>query len=147
VHKKNSRPKEVANGTLGHVVGYQLPNDTTSNHQVIDESTGYTVTISSMLPDIVFVELLGREEIIDLELFLGIVGIHPILERNVAIQLPNQSFIVLNEQIPLDPTFALTIDKCHGLTLSRAILGPLLHPLQQIPKKNGIVYVDLSRAK
>ena len=125
----------MANGTLGHVVGYQLPNDTTSYHQVIDESTGYTVTISSILPDIVFVELLGREEIIDLELFLGIVGIHPILECNVVIQLPNQSFIVLIEQLPLDPTFALTIDKCHGLILSEAILGPLLHPLQQTPKK------------
>jgi hypothetical protein len=55
----------VENGTLGHVVGYQLPNDATSSHQVIDESTGYTVTVSSTLPNIVFIKLRRREEIID----------------------------------------------------------------------------------
>jgi hypothetical protein len=69
--KKNLGPREVANGTLKHVVGYQLPNDATSSHQVIDESIGYTVIVSSTLPDIVFVKLLGWEEIIDPKLPLA----------------------------------------------------------------------------
>jgi hypothetical protein len=34
------------------------------------------------------------------------------LEWDVFIKLPNQSFIVSIEQIPIIPTFALTIDKC-----------------------------------
>lgn len=87
--KNNSRPKEVANGTLRHVVGYQLPNDATSSHEVIDESTSYMVSVSSTLFDIGFVKLLRQEEIVDLELPPNIVGIHHVLEHNVAIQLPN----------------------------------------------------------
>ena len=70
----------MANGTLKHVIGYQLPNSATSSHQVIDELIGYIVIVSSLLPDIVFVKLLGWEEIIDPELPLGIVEIHLILE-------------------------------------------------------------------
>jgi len=45
--KKNSRPEEVANGTLGHVIGYQLPENVITHHQVIDESFGYIVHVSS----------------------------------------------------------------------------------------------------
>ena len=57
--KNNLGPREVANGTLGHVVGYQLPNDATSSHQVINKSIGYTVIVSPILLYIVFVKLLG----------------------------------------------------------------------------------------
>jgi len=59
-------------------------------------------------------------------------------------QTSNQSFILSIEQIFIIPTFVLTIDKCQGLTLSRAILGPLLHPSQQNPKRNDMLYVALS---
>ncbi len=41
--------------------------------------------------------------------------------------------------------FALTIDK--GLTLLGAILIPLLHPSNGNLKKNGTLYVALSRMK
>jgi hypothetical protein len=43
--------------------------------------------------------------------------------------------VVPIEQIPIILAFVLTIDKCQGLTLSRIIFGPLLHPSQQHPKK------------
>jgi hypothetical protein len=66
--QKNSRPREVANGTLRHVVGYHLPNDATSSHEVIDESTSYMVSVSSTLFNIDFVKLLRQEEIVDLKL-------------------------------------------------------------------------------
>jgi hypothetical protein len=79
--KNNLGQREVVDGTLWHVVGYQLPNNATSSHQVINESTGYTVTISSIPPNKAFAKMLGREEIIDPELPLGIVGIRPVLER------------------------------------------------------------------
>jgi hypothetical protein len=110
-------------------------NNSTSSHQVIDESTSYTIIVSSTLPNVVFVKLLGWKEIIESEVTLGIVGIHPILERNVTIQLPNQSFIVSIEQILLVLALALTINKCQRLTMPMAILGPLLHPLWQTPKR------------
>jgi ATP-dependent exoDNAse (exonuclease V) alpha subunit len=126
--KNNSRPKEVANGTLGNVIGYQLPKTTTTHHQVIDESSRYTVLISPTLPKIIFIKLLGHDQILDPKLLPSIVGIHPILERDVFIELPNRSFIVSIEQIPIVLAFVFTINKCQGLTLSRAILRPLLHP-------------------
>jgi hypothetical protein len=50
-----------------------------------------------------------------------------ILEQGVSIQLPNQRFNVCIEQIFVIFAYALTIDKCQGLTLLGAILGPLLH--------------------
>jgi hypothetical protein len=110
--KNNSSPKQVANETLGHVIGFQLPSNASSHQQVIDESLGYSVLVSSVLSEIFFVELLGREETLDLELPPRIVGIHPILEQDVLIRLPNWSFNVCIEQIPLVLAFALTIDKC-----------------------------------
>jgi hypothetical protein len=76
---------------------------------------------------------------------LGIIGIHPLLERDVFIELPNSSFIVSIEQIPIILAFAFIIDK--GLTFLRAILRPLLHPSKQHLKKNGTLYVVLSRMK
>ncbi len=59
--KKNFGPKEVANGTLGNVIGYQLPTIATTHHQVIDENFGYTVLVSSMLLEIIFIKLLGHD--------------------------------------------------------------------------------------
>jgi ATP-dependent exoDNAse (exonuclease V) alpha subunit len=55
--------------------------------------------------------------------------------------------VVPIEQIPIVLAFVLTINKCQGLTLSRVILGPFLHPYQQNPKKIGTLYVALSRVK
>jgi hypothetical protein len=52
--------------------------------------------------------LLGHDQILDLELPLGIIGMHPILEQDVFIKFPNQSFIISIEQIPIVPTFILT---------------------------------------
>jgi hypothetical protein len=57
-----------------------LPKITTSHHQVIDETYGYTILVSSTLPKITFINLLGDDQILDLELPLGIIGMHPILE-------------------------------------------------------------------
>jgi hypothetical protein len=139
----NSSPRQVTNETLGHVVGFQLPSNASSCQQVIDELSCYSVLVSSAFSKIVFVKLLGREEILDLELPMGIVGIHPILEQDVLIQLPDWSFSVCIEQIPLVSAFALTIDKCQGLTLSRLILGPLLYPSRRTPEKNGTLYMAL----
>ncbi len=45
--KNNSRPKEVTNGTLGHVIGYWLLENVITHHQVIDKSFGYIVLVSS----------------------------------------------------------------------------------------------------
>jgi len=116
---------------LGHVIGYRLPKTTTTHHQVINETYGYTILVSSTLPNIIFINLLGHDQILDLELPLGIISMHPILERDVFIKFPNQSFTISIEQIPIIHTFIFTIDKCQGLTLSRPILGPLLHSSQQ----------------
>ncbi len=63
--KNNFEPKEVDNGTLGHVIGYQLPKTTTTHHQVIDESFGYIVLVSSTLLEIVFIKLLGHDQVLD----------------------------------------------------------------------------------
>jgi hypothetical protein len=73
-------PKEVINDTLGHVIGCQLPKIATTHHQVIDETFGYTILVSSMLPKIVFTKLLGHDQLLDHEPPLDIIGIHPILE-------------------------------------------------------------------
>jgi hypothetical protein len=61
--------------------------------------------------------LLGHDQLLDHEPPLDIIGIHPILEWNVFIKLPNRSFIVSIEQIPIVLAFALTIDKCQELSL------------------------------
>ncbi len=105
-------PKEVINDTLGHVIGCQLPKIATTHHQVIDETFGYIIFNSSMLPAIIFIKLFGHDQVLDYELPLDIIGIHPILEQHAFIKLPNQSFIVFIEQIPIVPTFALIVDKC-----------------------------------
>jgi hypothetical protein len=75
--------------------------------------------------------LLGHDQVLNLELPLGIIGMHPILEWDVFIKFPNQSFTISIEQIPIIHTFIFIINKCQRLTLSRPILGPLLHPSQQ----------------
>jgi hypothetical protein len=77
---------------------------------------------------------------LDLELPLNIVDIHLILEKDVPIQLPNKSFSFSIKQIPIIPTYVLAIDKCERLTFSTTIFKPLLHPLQQTPKKNDTFY-------
>jgi hypothetical protein len=66
-----------------------LPKIATTHHKVIDESSRYTILVSSTSPKIVFIKLLGHDQVLDLELPLGIVGIHPILEWDVFIKLPN----------------------------------------------------------
>jgi hypothetical protein len=63
------------------------------------------------------------------------------LEKDVSIQLPNQSFSLFFKQIPIIPTYVLAIDKCERLTFSTTIFKPLLHPLQQTPKKNDTSYI------
>jgi hypothetical protein len=78
--KNNFRPKEVINGTLGHVIGYQLPKTTTTHHQVIDENFGYIVLVSSTLLDTIFIKLLGHDQALNPKLLPNIIGIHPILE-------------------------------------------------------------------
>jgi len=78
--KNNFRPKEVANGTLGHVIDYKLPKTAIKHHQVIDETSRYIVFVSSTLPEIVFINLLGCDQILDPKFPLGIIGMHPILE-------------------------------------------------------------------
>jgi hypothetical protein len=132
---------------LVHVVEYQLSPNATTHHQVLDDIFGYSVLVCSTLPEIIFVKLLGKDTILDLELPPGIVDIHPILEQDVTINLPNRRFIISIEQIPIVPAFALTINKFQGLTLSSIILGPLLHPSRKTPKKNGTLYVALIRIK
>ncbi len=106
ITKNNHGPKEITNGILGHVIGYQLLENAITHHQYINESSRYIHT------EIVFMKLLGHDQALDHELPLDIIGIHPILERDVFIKLPNQSFTISIEQIPIIPTFALTIDKC-----------------------------------
>jgi hypothetical protein len=66
-----------------------LPKIATTHHQVIDESFGYTILVSSTLLEIVFIKLLGHDQVLDLEFPLGIIGIHPILEWDVFVKLPN----------------------------------------------------------
>jgi hypothetical protein len=99
------------------------------------------------LLEIFFIKLLSHDQVLVLEFFIGIIRIHPILEWDVSIKLPNWSFTVSIEQIPIILAFALTIDKCQGLTLSKTILGPLLHSSQRNFKKNDRLYVALSQVK
>ena len=77
----------------------------------------------------------------------GVVPIRPIVENRIDIKLPHRTFRVSICQIPLVPVFALTIDKCQGLTLEGLTLGPLLHSSRRRPRKTGTLYVGLSRAK
>ncbi len=121
-----------------------MPKTTTTYHQVIDETFGYTILVSSMLLEIIFTKLLGHDQLLDHEPPFDIIGIHPILEWNVFIKLPNQSFTVSIEQIPIVVAFAFTIDKCQGLTFSRTFLGLFLHASWQNLKKNNKLYVALS---
>jgi hypothetical protein len=99
--KDNFGPKEFVNGTLGHVIGYQLPKIVTTHHQVIDESSGYTILVSSTLLEIVFIKLLGHDQVLDPEFLPSIIGNHPILEWDAFVKLPKWSFIVFIEQIPI----------------------------------------------
>jgi hypothetical protein len=66
-----------------------LPKIATTHHQVIDESFGNTILVSSKLLEIVFIKLLGHDQVLDLEFPLGIIGIHLILEQDVFVKLPN----------------------------------------------------------
>lgn len=46
-----------------------------------------------------------------------------------------------------NPFIPLTVDKGHSLTLSNAIIGPLLHPSRKTPKMNDTLYIALLRPK
>jgi hypothetical protein len=97
--------------------------------------------------EIVFIKLFGHDQVLNPELPPGIIGIHPILERDVFIELPNRSFTISIKQIPIILSFTLTIDKCQGLTFLGAIFRPLFNLSQRNPNKNHTLYVVLSRMK
>jgi L-cystine uptake protein TcyP (sodium:dicarboxylate symporter family) len=61
--KNNSRPTKVANGTLGHVIGYLLAKIATTHHQVIDETSKYTTLVSPTLLEMVFIKLFSHDQI------------------------------------------------------------------------------------
>ena len=143
----NSRLR-LANGSLGRVVGFQFPPGCPEHRRLcIDEESASFVNQAARLPDVVYVKLLNDEETYLPDLPPGVVPVRPFEEKEVQIQLPNRKFKVSIKQIPLVPAFALTIDKCQGLTLEGLTLGPLRHSSRRSPRKTGTLYVALSRAK
>jgi len=143
--KNVSKRFRLANGSIG--IAVDLQDDPTDDFTTRTEG-GYTVVVHTALPEIVYVKLLAYSHIqFHEDLPDGVVPVRPRRESNVLIKITDvRSFIVCIIQIPIIPAFALTTEKCQGLTVEKMILGPLRHPTRKRPQRSAL-YVAITRVK
>jgi hypothetical protein len=61
--KNNFGPKEIINGTLGSCHWLPVVKNAITHHQAIDESSRHIVLVSSTLLEVVFIKLLGHDQV------------------------------------------------------------------------------------
>ena len=113
--------KGVANGSIGHVIGYQFKNNE-CNLGVEFSSSKDGLRIPNENVEVIFVRILGSEQVFHEELSRGVVPLVPYVE-SVKIQISGRTKTISVEQFPIVPAFSLTVHKVQGLTLKRMILG------------------------
>lgn len=142
-----SRALQFANGTIGHVVSFQP-----SQHDTVQTSTELIVNgelhvrIHSKPPEIVFVKLLGYDDLASIVAGLppGVVPVQARDKIGICVELPQRSFSIQVCQAPLVPAFSLTSEKCQGLTVEKVIIGPLRHSTRKSPQRSSF-YVAVTR--
>ena len=137
---------KVKNGSLGYIVGIQFSQANTH----YTTSTAYNVVeirTYKVPPEIVFVKLFDSEHVYIDGLPPGVI---PILYCNsskpIEVILPNRSFKLKICQFLFAAGFAITVEKCQGLTLDTMIIGDMLHPTRMSPQVTSL-YVALSRIR
>ena len=66
------------------------------------------------------------------------------VSRSIKITLNYTNFNIQPTQFPMVPAFAITIEKCQGITLDAMIVAPLRTVARSKPQPNSL-YVVLSR--
>ncbi|KAF4143997.1 hypothetical protein GN958_ATG05898 [Phytophthora infestans] len=130
---KNMSPLlKLANGSIGTVVGFTMPqNDEVRIHtsDTIEEHQ------HKLPPDIVFVELKDYSN----HTFLpglppGVVPVCRRIEKGIEVKLPGREFSIAIDQVPLVAAYSLIAEKCQGLTVDKMILAPLKHTTRRTPQ-------------
>ncbi len=143
--KNISKVFKLANGSIGNVVHIQLPS---SRHEtIIQDTTGVSIHVFKTPPEVVYIKLRDYPD----HQFInglppGVVPILPRLEPKIDVTLPNRSFRINATQVPIVPAFAITCDKCQGMTVEKMVLAPLRHPTRRSPQRAAF-YVAVTRVK
>lgn len=142
--KNASRALKLANGSIGFVAGF-MASDTEVATSISRQQ--YEEVLHSEPPEVVFVKLRGYEQVHFLPILpVGVVPVRLRLEPSVEIKLPNRTFCIDIEQVPLTPAFSLTTEKCQGMTLEKMVLAPLRHETRVSPQRSSF-YVATTRVK
>lgn len=142
--KNTSELLKLSNGSIGFVVGFVGDPDE-SIHVVTNN--GIQHHVHTRPPQVVYVQLIGYEDRIFLSgLPPGVAPVRIRCDSSVQIKMPARTFVVSVKQVPLIPAFALTSEKCQGLTVEKMILGPLRHPTRHAPQRPSF-YVAVTTVK
>ncbi len=141
--KNHQNPKtKIANGTLGHIVGIQLSSSST--FKTIEKS-GVVIHEYQIPPEIVFVKIRKCDITLIPNLPIGVI---PILihqsSSSFKVELNYRSIHIQPIQFPIVPAFAITTEKCQGITLDAMIAAPFRSEARLKPQTNSL-YVVLSR--
>ena len=103
------------------LIGYQFKNNA-CNLGVEFSSSKDGLRIPHEIVEVIFVRILGSEQVFHEELSRGVVPLVSYAE-SVKIQISGHTRTISVEQFPIVPAFSLTVHKVQGLTLKRMILG------------------------
>lgn len=107
----------------------------------------YEEMLHSTPPEVVFGKLRGYEDVQFLPfLHVGVTPVRLRCEKSVEVKLPNRSFCIDVELVPVTPAFSLTTEKCQGLTLGKMIMAPLRHETRLSPQRSAF-YVAVTRVQ
>lgn len=133
----------LKNGTLGYVHSFQFhPDD--QYQDLLDPHTNHLIRIHSKLPVAVFLRKFGNHHKALPDLPPGIVPLTPMIKQTLKFCLPNRQFTCQADFLPITCAFALTVDKCQGVTLKHCVISPLLCELRRGVNKSAL-YVATSR--
>lgn len=142
--KNVSQAMKLANGSIGHVVDFKCASGDSSRTEMLE---GIQYQIHTQPPDVVYIKLKDHSHT---PLLTSLpTGIAPILartEKGVKVDMTSRTFSITINQVPLIPAFAITSDKCQGLTVERMVLGPLRHSTRRNPQQSSF-YVAVTRVK
>lgn len=142
--KNTSEVLKLTNGTIGYVVDF-VTDEQDSFREVT--ANCFTIHYHSHPPVAVYVKHIGYAGTSFLpHLPVGVVPVRQRVEKSINVRMPARSFNVTIKQVPLVPAFALTSEKCQGLTVDKMILGPMRHPTRRAPQRSSF-YVAVTRVR
>lgn len=142
--KNVSRVLHLANGTIGTVVGFQVSH---SDSERVELGADLEFHFHTKPAHAIFLQLhdrsLAHYSILD-ALPPGTTPVRCAKHTGVNVAMSDRTFTVSVDQVPLVPAFALTTEKCQGLTVEKVVLGPLRHFTRVQPQRSSF-YVAVTR--